>query len=175
MKKTKVPLPKTSLKPKVSPKPNVTWKLRATPKPNAVPKPKRMLAAVATVVSRLVEGPIPYVEVTVREPVTEESVVPVFERIRGEISRYQAKRVLVDVREGSVDLNISDMLGLAKLVATTFAGVLERLALLLRPQDVLTEKFFEPSVSNRGLPTFVTMDSVEAVYWITAKIRSGRL
>jgi hypothetical protein len=102
-------------------------------------------------------------------------VAPVFERIRGEISRHQAKRVLVDVREGSVALTISDMLGLAKLVAASFAGVLERLALLLRPQDVLAEKFFEPSVSTRGLPTFVTTDSVEAVYWIAAKIRSVRL
>lgn len=127
----------------------------------------------ATVFARLVVGPIPYIEVTVREHVTEESVVPLFERVRGEISKHQAKRVLVDLREGSVALTISDMLGLAKMVAAAFAGVLERFALLLRPQDVLAEKFFEPSVSNRGLPTFVTTDSAEAAYWIAARIRSA--
>ena len=101
---------------------------------------------------------------------TEESMVPLFERVQGEISRHKAKRVLVDLREGSVALTISDKLGLAKLVASTFAGALERFALLVRPQDELAEKFFEPSVSTRGLPTFVTTDSVEADYWIAAKI-----
>jgi hypothetical protein len=40
----------------------------------------------------------------------------------------------------------------------------------MRPQDVLSEKFFEPSVSNRGLPTFVTSDPEEATYWIAAKL-----
>ena len=142
--------------------------------PKAAPKTKRRRAAVATVVARLVEGPIPYLEVTVREPVTEQSMVPVFERVRAEISRHQAKRVLVDLREGSVALTISDMLGLAKLVATTFAGVIERFALVVRPQDLLSDKFFEPSVSNRGLPTFVTTDAEEAAYWIAAKMRPAR-
>jgi hypothetical protein len=145
--------------------------------PKSAPKPKRKRAApaaVPTVVARLVEGPIPYLEAIVRERVTEATMVRLFESIRCEVSRHQAKRVLVDLREGSVALTISDMLGLAKLVATTFARVLERLALLLRPQDVLAEKFFEPSVSNRGLPTFVTTDPQEAIYWITAKIRPSR-
>ena len=136
--------------------------------------PKRKPVAVVTVVARLVDGPIPYLEAIVREQVSEESMERVFELVRGEISRHQAKRVLVDLREGSVSLTISDMLGLAKLVATTFAGVLERFALLLLPQDVLAEKFFEPSVSSRGLPTFVTTDPEEATYWISAKIRSVR-
>jgi hypothetical protein len=136
--------------------------------------PKRKPVAVATVVARLVDGPIPYLEAIVREKVSEETMVRVFELVRVEISRYQAKRVLVDLREGSVSLTISDMLGLAKLVATAFAGVLERFALLLLPQDVLAEKFFEPSVSSRGLPTFVTTDAEEATYWISAKIRAIR-
>jgi len=130
--------------------------------------------ALVTVVARLVEGPIPYLEAIVREQVSEESMERVFELVRGEIFRHQAKRVLVDLREGSVSLTISDMLGLAKLVATTFAGVLERFALLLLPQDVLAEKFFEPSVSSRGLPTFVTTDPEEATYWISAKVRPVR-
>jgi hypothetical protein len=136
--------------------------------------PKREPVAVVTVVARLVEGPIPYLEAIVREQVSEESMERVFELVRGEIFRHQARRVLVDLREGSVSLTISDMLGLAKLVATTFAGVLERFALLLLPQDVLAEKFFEPSVSSRGLPTFVTTDPEEATYWISAKVRPVR-
>lgn len=142
--------------------------------PKSAPKPKRKRAAVVTVVARLVEGPIPYLEAIVRERVTEASMVRLFERVRGEIARHHAKRVLVDMREGSVALTISDMLGLAKLVATTFAGVLERFAIVVRPQDLMSEKFFEPSVSNRGLPTFVTTDPEEATYWIAAKIRPAR-
>lgn len=140
----------------------------------AAPKPKRKRAAVATVVGRMVEGPIPYLEVIVRERVTEDSMVRLFERTRGEIALHHAQRVLVDLREGSVTLTISDMLGLAKMVTTAFAGVLQRFALLMRPQDVLSEKFFEPSVSSRGLPTFVTTDPEEATYWISAKIRLAR-
>jgi hypothetical protein len=147
------------------------------PSPKASPvksPPKRKRAANATILARIVEGPVPYLEVTVRERVTEASLGGVFERVRGEIFRYQAKRLLVDVRGGSVALTISDMLGLAKMVTATFAGVLERFALLLRPQDVLSERFFEPSVNNRGLPTLVTTDSEEAAYWIATKLRLGR-
>jgi hypothetical protein len=149
-------------------------KAKLAKKTLAAPKRKPVAVAVATVVARLVDGPIPYLEAIVREKVSEETMVRVFELVRVEILRYQAKRLLVDLREGSVSLTISDMLGLAKLVATAFAGVLERFALLLLPQDVLAEKFFEPSVSSRGLPTFVTTDAEEATYWISAKIRSVR-
>ena len=155
MKKTKKPSPKASPS-------------------KAAPKPKGRPAEVATVIAKMAESNIPYLEVTIRERVTEDSMVRLFEGVRGEISRHQAKRVLVDLREGSVALTISDLYGLAKMVATTFAGVLERFALILRPQDLLSEKFFEPSVNNRGLPTFVTPDPEEAIYWITAKLRPAR-
>ncbi len=131
-------------------------------------------APVATVESRLVEGPIPYLEITIRETVTEASMERLFEGACEQILRSHVRRVLVDLREGSVDLTISDLYGLAKMVAKAFAGVLERFALVLRPQDVLAEKFFEPSVNNRGLPTFVTTDPDEAAYWIAAKIRPVR-
>ena len=145
--------------------------LRASP---SRVSPKRRRAELATVLARIVEGPIPYLEAIILARVTEDSMVGLFERVRDEISRHQAKRVLVDLRKGSVALTISDMHGMAKLIATTFAGVLERFALLLRPQDVLSERFFEPSVNNLGLPTFVTTDPEEATYWITAKLRLGR-
>jgi len=159
-------------KPKMSKKPKVVPRPKTSPKAKAAPK--RETVALATVEARLVDGPIPYLEVSVRERVTEDSMVRLFEFVRGELSGCQTKRVLVDLRQGSVSLTISDMLGLAKMVATTFAGVLERLALLLLPQDVLDEKFFEPSVSSRGLPTFVTTDPEEATYWISEKIRPVR-
>ena len=148
---------------------------KSAPKASPVKSPpKRKRAADATILARMVEGPVSYLEVTVRERVTEASLGGLFERVRGEISCYQAKRILVDLRGGSVVLTISDMLGLAKMVTATFAGVLERFALLLRPQDVLSERFFEPSVNNRGLPTLVTTDSEEAAYWIASKLRLGR-
>jgi len=90
----------------------------------ASPASKGQLAGAATVVARMVEAPIPYLEVAIREHVTEDSLQPLFEHVQGEITRYQANRLLVDLREGSIALTISDMLGLAKLVAATFAGVL---------------------------------------------------
>ena len=166
MKKTNKPARKASPKPKRKP-------TAAKRKPVAA---KAEPAPVATFQAKVQAGPvdrgtIPYLEVTIREQVTEDSMVRLFEQVRGEISSSQVKRVLLDLREGSVALSISDLHGLAKMVATTFVGVLERFALVLRPQDVLPEKFFEPSVSNRGLPTFVTVDPAEAVDWIAAKLR----
>ena len=166
MKKTKKPARKALPKPKRKPTAAKQEVVATKPEP----------AAVATFQAKvqvgLVDGgSIPYLELTIREQVTEDSMVRLFDQARVEISRSQVKRVLVDLREGSVALSISDMLGLAKMVATTFVGVLERFALLLRPQDVLAEKFFEPSVSNRGLPTFETTDPAEAADWIAAKLK----
>ena len=149
-------------------------KAKATPKAKAKALPRAKQMPLPVVEARLVEGPIPYLEIIVREQVTEESMVALFEFVRGQVGRHQSNRVLVDMREGSVALTISDMLGLAKLVATTFAGVLERFAILVRPQDLLAEKFFEPSVSSRGLPTLATSDAEDAVYWITSKLRQVR-
>jgi len=163
---------KMAKKAKVSPK--AKPKADAKPGPEAKALTKAKQAPLSVVEARLVPGPIPYLEVIVREQVTEQSMVALFEFVRGQVGRLQAKRVLVDMREGSVFLTISDMLGLAKLVATTFAGVLERFAILVRPQDLLAEKFFEPSVSSRGLPTLATSEVEEAVYWITSKLRQVR-
>lgn len=172
MRKTKKPARKVSAKTKRKP-------VARTGKPVAVRQAPTAVATVppklqARLQARLIDGSIPYLEVTIRERVSEDSMVRMFEYVRGEISGSHVKRVLVDLREGSVALSISDLHGLAKMVATTFASILQRFALVLRPQDVLAEKFFEPSVSNRGLPTFVTTDPEEATYWITAKIRPAR-
>ncbi len=169
MKKTNKPTRKASPKPKRKPTP-------AKRKPVAAkPEPAPVATFQAKVQAGTVDGgSIPYLEVTIREQVTEDSMVRLFEQVRGEISSSQVKRILLDLREGSVALSISDLHGLAKMVATTFVGVLERFALVLRPQDVPPEKFFEPSVSNRGLPTFVTVDPAEAADWIAAKLRPAR-
>ena len=107
-----------------------------------------------------------YLEISIPMPVTEASMVAVFESVRSELLGSQERRVLVDLRQGQVDLSISDLHDLAKRVAT-LAGSLEGLALVLRPQDLLADKFFEPSVNNRGIPTLATDDADEAVYWLT--------
>jgi hypothetical protein len=127
-----------------------------------------------TVESTVVDTLPPYLAVSVQASVTEESAVPVFEAICQEILRDGAHRVLVDLRESSVELSISDMLGIAKMTAAKFSGVLDRLAVLVRPKDLLSEKFFEPSVSSRGVPTFVTSDAAEATYWIASKTKLPR-
>ena len=174
MKKVKKAKAKVSANPKAARNAKAAFKAKASPGRKAAPKSTRESATVAKVEARLIEGPIPYLEALVRERVTEASMVRVFETVRGQVSRHRASRLLIDVRGGSVALTISDMLGLAKMVAATFAGVLERFAIVLRPQDLPSEKFFEPSVSSRGLPTFATVDPAEAVYWVTAKIRPVR-
>jgi hypothetical protein len=115
-----------------------------------------------------------YLVVKVRERVTEASAVPIFEAISREIRQHGSERVLVDLRDSTVQLTISDIFGVAKLTASTFAGVLERLALLVRPEHLLSEKFFEPSVSSRGIPALVTSDAAEAEYWITSKTKLPR-
>ncbi len=140
-------------------------KVPAKPAPRAAKK--RNVAA--RVLTKLVETPAPYLEVAVRERLTEASLVRVFEEVRVVVMRYRPKRVFIDLRQSAIVLTISDLNGLAKLVAGTFAGVVDRLALLLRPQDILAEKFFEPSVSSRGLPTLVTADLNDAIDWLTAK------
>jgi hypothetical protein len=101
-------------------------------------------------------------------------VVHLFEQVRDEVKRHTSKRVFVDLRESEVELTISDMTGLAKMVAAAFAGEIERLVLLLRAEDILAEKFFEPSVNSRGVPTLATSDLEEAVYWLTAKRKPAR-
>jgi len=131
-------------------------------------------AAEPAVESTVIDTSPPYLALRVRASITEASMVPVFEAICEEIRRNGAHRVLVDLRESSVELSISDMLGIAKMTASNFSGVLERLALLVRPQDLLSEKFFEPSVSSRGVPAFVTSDAAEAKYWIASKTKLPR-
>ena len=144
------------------------------PAKKARPRASGKRAKAKRVLAKTVESPVPFLEVVIRERVTEDSVVRVFEQVRDEVRRHTSKRVFVDLRESEVELTISDMTGLAKLVAASFAGVIDRLVLLLRAQDIPAEKFFEPSVSSRGVPTLATSDPEEAVYWLTAKRKPAR-
>jgi hypothetical protein len=70
-------------------------------------------------------------------------------------------------------LSISDMHGLAKSAAGAFSGLVDRLAVVARQRDILAEKFFEPALTSRGLPTLVTDNYDDAVDWVCAKLRPG--
>jgi hypothetical protein len=138
--------------------------------PASLGKAKRR--ARSSVSTRMIETPFSYLEVRIEGPVTGASVVDVFERVRGEIARHvDTKKVLVDLRQGSIALTISDMHGLAKMVTTSFVGAIDKLAFVMRAQDILPEKFLEPSLTNRGLPTRVTEDLDEAIYWLGSRFK----
>jgi hypothetical protein len=119
---------------------------------------------------RMVEASPPYAVVSIHEPVTEGSMERLFEYGRGELLRHRPRRVLLDLREAAVQLSISDMNALVKLIFSNFADTVERLAIVLRRADEPPEKFVEPSLSHRGLPTFATSDIDDAVGWLTAKL-----
>jgi hypothetical protein len=126
-----------------------------------------------TFTSAFAELPVHHLLLRASGVVDENSVNGFFERISPILSSSNAKRVLVDLRDCKVVLSISDMHGLVKLAARAFSGVVDRLALVLKEGDILPEKFFEPALTSRGLPTFATTDYDEAVDWLAAKLRPG--
>jgi hypothetical protein len=130
--------------------------------------------AISNVTAMPVETPFPCLEIRITGPVNEHSVGEVLEAVAEKVHHHQLGKVLVDLRQGAVDLTLSDKHGLAKMVATRFAGVVERVALVVRPADLLPEKFFEPTVRSRGLPMLVTDDIDEATYWLGAKFLPPR-
>ncbi len=116
----------------------------------------------------MVDTPSSYAVVKVDEPITETSMERLFDDARLELLRQKPRRVLVDMSGTEVTLSISDLNGLVKLITTSFLGSFERLALVLRPVDLPPEKFLEPSLSHRGLPTYVSVDRNDAIDWLTA-------
>jgi hypothetical protein len=96
-----------------------------------------------------------------------------FERVRNEVDAAQPKRVLVDLRECSIALTISDMNDVVKMCAACFAGRVQRVALVLKAHDILPDKFFEPALTWRGVPTVTTDDYDDAVEWLSGKSRPG--
>ena len=143
---------------------------RAQAKPRPRPRTKPPRPKPATVRVQTVESAVPFLEVTVRERVTEDSMMPIFEQVCAEVLSHNSRRVFVDMREAEIRLTISDMAGLAKLIGGAFAGKVERLVMLMRPEDILPEKFFEPSVTSRGVPTLATSDLGDAMHFLTANL-----
>jgi Holliday junction resolvasome RuvABC ATP-dependent DNA helicase subunit len=122
----------------------------------------------------MVGVPVDHLEVLIEGPVTETSVLHVFEQVRDEVAQHAVKKVLVDLRQGSVSLTISDLHTLAKMIVQRFAGTIDKIAFVARSEDILTEKFLEPSLINRGLPTLVTPDFDEAIGWLSSRLKQGR-
>jgi hypothetical protein len=134
---------------------------------------KRALPERETIFAEMVESPVPHLLLRISGVFDEQSAAGIFERLSARLTLSKAKRVLVDMRDCRVSLTISDMHGLVKMIAGAFVGSLERLSVLLQARDILPEKFFEPALSSRGLPTLVTADYDEAVYWISSRLRPG--
>jgi len=147
--------------------------MKRKPTKAKIAQPKPPVQEGAVVVVELVETPVSYVRLRVSGVLDENSVAGFFARVEA-VKPLQAKRVLVDLRECRVVLSISDMHGLVKLVAGAFVGSMERLALVLHERDILAEKFFEPALTSRGLPTLATTDPDDALDWLSAKLRPGR-
>jgi hypothetical protein len=137
-------------------------------------KPTTSLRVVPALTAQMVAVPVDHLEAQIEGPVTETSLVHLFEQVRDEIARHGAKKVLVDLRQASISLSISDMHGLAKLIIQQLAGNIDKMAFVARREDILPEKFLEPSLSNRGLPTLVTEDFDEAIGWLSARLKQGR-
>ena len=93
-------------------------------------------AKAPSVLAQTVESPVPFLEVAVRERVTEASMMRVFEQVCAEVLTHNQRRVFVDMRESEIVLTISDKADMAKLIGKLFAGKIDRLACLLRPHDL---------------------------------------
>jgi hypothetical protein len=125
------------------------------------------------VVATLVEEPIPHLLVQISGVLDADSMAGIFKRAGERVAAANLKRVLVDMRECRVALSISDMHGLVKMIAAAFAGTVDRLAVVLQARDILPEKFFEPALTSRGVPTLATPDFDEGLYWLSARLRPG--
>ena len=148
--------------------------MKKTPVPTPSERPTTNLRVVPSVTAQMVAVPVEHLEVQIEGPVTETSIVHVFEQVRDEVARQVVKKVLIDLRQGSVSLTISDMHGLAKMIVQRFAGTIDKIAIVPRSEDIFHDKFLEPSLVNRGLPTLVTSDFEEAIDWLSSRLKQGR-
>jgi hypothetical protein len=128
----------------------------------------------SAVVATAVDDPVPHLLVQISGVLDADSMAGIFKRAGDKVAAASPKRVLVDMRECRVALSISDMNGLVKMIAAAFAGTVEKLAVVLQAHDILPEKFFEPALTSRGVPTLATPDYAEALYWLSARLRAGR-
>jgi len=143
-------------------------------KPPRTRLPTQKLRAVVTVVAEQVTTPFNYSIIRATGSIQESTMRDLLETIRQEVNAHPIRRILVDLREAEVHLSISDMNGLAKLVLTNFAGVVDKIAIVLRREFILAEKFFEPLLRSKGLPVLVTDDQDEAIYWLGARFSQHR-
>ena len=143
-------------------------------KPRRTRLPTQKLRAVVTVVAEQVTTPFSYLVIRAAGSILESTMLELLENIRKEVNAHPSRRMLVDLRETEVHLSISDMNGLAKLVLTNFAGVVDKIAIILRREFILAEKFFEPLLRSKGLPVLVTDDQDEAIYWLGARFSQNR-
>lgn len=123
--------------------------------------------------SELKVSPVSHVLLRTSGVLDESSLGDFFARASQAVLASGAKRVLVDLRGSKVTLSISDMHDLVKMAATGFSGVLERLAIVMTESDILREKFFEPALTSRGVPTLATTEYEEGLYWLSSKLRPG--
>jgi hypothetical protein len=140
------------------------------PEPVAAATPPPKLIDVTSVMP---DDPVPHLLLRVSGVLDENSMPDFFGSASQSVLTSKAKRVLVDLRGSKVTLTISDMHDLVKMAATAFSGVVERLAIVMIESDILPEKFFEPALTSRGLPTLATSDYDEALYWLSSKLRPG--
>jgi hypothetical protein len=146
-------------------------KARKTPRSQL---PTQNLRATISVVAEAVDEPFNYLCAKASGSIQESTMLELLDGVRKEVNAHPTRRLLVDLREGEVHLSISDMNSLAKLVLTNFAGVVDKIAIVMRREFILPEKFFEPLLRSRGLPVFVTEDWDEAVYWLGARFSQYR-
>ncbi len=140
--------------------------------PTAAPAGTSAPAIDVTVVA--VAEPVAHLLLRVSGTLDEGSLSGYFQRLGAVILDAKARRVLLDLRACSVRLSIADMHGLVKMIAGQFAGVVDKLAVVMAPSDILPEKFFEPALTSRGVPTLATASFDDAVDWLAAKLRPGR-
>jgi hypothetical protein len=125
------------------------------------------------VTSVLTDDPVPHLVLRASGVLDESSLPDFFASASQSVLTSKAKRVLVDLRGAKITLSISDLHDLVKMAATRFLGVVERLAIVPTESDILREKFFEPALTSRGVPTLATVDYDEALYWLSSKLRPG--
>jgi hypothetical protein len=136
--------------------------------------PTKAASSRIEIVAEKAADPVPHLLLRVSGILDEDSLSDYFERVGQAIVDTQSRRILADLRTCSVRLSIADMHGLVKMAAARFAGFVDRLALVLSPSDIPPEKFFEPALTSRGVPTMATETFDDAVDWLAAKLRLGR-
>lgn len=144
---------------------------RRKPGPGGLGAEAKAAQAGVAVAATAMDKPVAHLLLRLSGHLDENTAKPLFERVREVLQAAKPNRVLIDLRACSIVLTISDMHDLVKMSAAGFAGRVHRLALVVQIRDILSEKFFEPALTRRGIPTLVTASYDEAVDWLSASLR----